>query len=225
MSVRCHARADLLSRIRADDWRRLGYRPPDGASDNLALFCRRFSALQSGRGAGYAPAIEQPTTMSALKHSISDLSQTSRRAISQHSVGSREARTRAPKSSRAHARRFRSLIAHRMRRSVIAPTPGRPLVFIDERCSPIQLRCGPRISFMARLRCGATLWLLRCRPLVLASLGILGRLDDSLEAVLHQTSDARSREPVSRISCRSLPHVPPRPEPQRPMPAARSTCR
>ncbi len=54
-------------------------------------------------------------------------------------------------------------LRHRTRRSVIALTPGRPLAFIDEHSSPVSLDAVPA-SASWRLRCGATLWLLRRRP-------------------------------------------------------------
>ena len=64
-------RGESAFSVRADDWRRLRYGPPDGAIDYLALFLNAFSVPKQPRQLGGSKrlsadsAIEQPATANA----------------------------------------------------------------------------------------------------------------------------------------------------------------
>jgi hypothetical protein len=65
-------RGESAFSIRADDWRRLRYWPPDGAIDYLALFLNAFSAPNSRdnwvdqNGSQRDPQLSSPATANAL---------------------------------------------------------------------------------------------------------------------------------------------------------------
>ena len=65
-------RGESAFSVRADDWRRLRYGPPDGAIDYLALFLNAFSAPKQPRQLGgsngfqRAPRLSSPATANAL---------------------------------------------------------------------------------------------------------------------------------------------------------------